>query len=380
MALIGKAVSLLCGSQHADKTDMTVDDERVNCKTTAVLKRMLAPSPSKSPNTVAEIFRPLSSENAGPTYHCRALSRAFLELCGKHLVRMGVHGRDLRLVNNACFDPYNVIGTACAFVDLVFSRCSQKQRDTYFETMAGKFCITSVFTLVLKFCRSDPFVALCNDYGCRVCMSTLIYKMLFGELPSMHGKRPSKDSLWETEAFLLEKLGGRLFFLFQSCVASKVEEALDLALQNASDNNDKNERDVILKCRNLGVVYANSLHCVDEISEPVLVATLHAGAQNMFLARVVLLMATQSLVASGLQLPASLQMFHTSYDFATLVLSMRLLNYCRVHADCVPLLLESRRDMLCGVLFEEATAAKAIEMLVVRAQAIARSSSMSTEN
>lgn len=366
MALIGKAVSLLCGPQ---RSGLTVECDHVNCETEVVLKRMLAPSPSKSPDTVTERFRPLSSVNSGPTYHCRAISRVFLDLCQKRLVRMGVHCHDLRLVDNPCFDPYNVVGTTCAFVDLVFSRCSEKQRDTYFDTMAGKFCLTSVFTLVLKFCRSDPFSTVINDYGGRACMSVLIYKMLFGQLQHMHGKRSSEDLLWETEAFLLEKLGGRLFSLFQSCVASKVEEAIELALENAGD---KNERDVVLKCRNLAVVYANSIHCVDEISEPVLVSALRTGVQNTFLARVVLLAATQSLVASGMQLPRSLEKLHASYDPTTLMLSMRLLNYCRVNADSVPLLLESRRDLFSGLLFQEPNAAKAIEMLVVRAQAVAR--------
>lgn len=325
----------------------------------------------ESPNTVLGCVKPPASASLTPVVHCRAITRVYLELCERRLVKMGVRCGDLRLVDFSCYDVYGVVALSCAFFDLVFSRCPLQQRNTYFDTLAGKLCITSLLTLSLKFCKCDPFVTIPSERGGYMSVTTILHKLMFGELQPMYGKQLAVDLLWETEASLLKRLGGSLYSLFFTCVSSRVEALLEDALERATG---KAERDAVLKCRNLATVYATSLHCVDELAEPVLAAALRTGSENVLLARVALLVATQSLVAADVALPTSLRPLNEHHDATEVMLALRLLNYCRKNTAHVPLVDTARRDICCGNLFSDATQSKALQTLIVKSATVAHSS------
>lgn len=331
--------------------------------------RARSPSPLKSPTTVMCQDHPPTHAHTSAHY-CRALTRVYLELCKHKVLDYDVDCYDLRLVNAPCFDAYAALATACAFVDVMLSSCCKQNRDAYFESMTGRFCITSVFMLTLKFCKSDSFARVVDGQGKRASVASMVFIMLFGKLDTFYNNRYTVDLLWETEAYLMERMGGRLFSFFRNCTASVAEGLLEAALETAEG---KAERDAVLKCRNVMVVYATSMYAVDRVTEPVLAAAVRSGvATTAFLANVAALIATASLVAAGIELPGSIKHLYETTDSTSLMFAMWLLNHCRVNAREFPLVIASRRDLLCGPLFAERVQTTATQTLLVRSQALTR--------
>lgn len=367
--MIERAMSVLCGTRRPDSDVSSMRSVRIISDKDVVLKRMLAPSPAKSPSTVMEEHTQTIPTPKPCVFHCRALARVYLELCKTNVLNCSINDHTLRIVGPYYFDPFGVVALTCAFVNLVFSRCSEEQRESYFDNTAGKCCLTSVFTLAAKFCSSESMNAVFDEHGMRRSIATFVYELLFGQFETMYGRRKAVDMLWQTEAYLLQRLGGRLFDLSQTSITSVADGLLADAIENTRD---LFERSVLLKCRNLIAVYATSMYMIDQDSEPAIASVVKGASSNVLLAAVAAICSTASLVAGGIDIPKSVQHLNASTDPLTLTFAMRTLNYFRTKTEFVPLVAAARRDIISGDLFSEVTQTKAVELLVVRAQALAR--------
>ena len=322
--------------------------------------------PLKSPDTV--VSGAGSSTEGVPKHRVscfvRAIVRTYLALVENKCLDMGVHVRDLRTVDEPVFDPYNALALACSMCSFLLNSCGTKYKENYFETNGGKLCLCSVITLSLKFCKGSCFYFMPAHIGSGFhSAAAMVFFFMFGNCQQNHGAKKSlSHMLYETECYLLSKMGGRFFQLYRCCISARAEDLIEDALQAASNSA---EREVVLKCRNLLAVYCISIQCLEHF-EALLSMALREESYAQFVVDVVLLVATQSL-QSGL--PGSLAKFDKVYqrsnDVATITAS-RLLLCCCENVEHVPLIKEARRSVVCGDLFSEATQRHAAEVLISR--------------
>ncbi|MDA9633346.1 hypothetical protein N9S81_00240, partial [bacterium] len=281
---------------------------------------------------------------------------------------MNINVDSLRVVDAPCFDPYNVLSTSCAFLESVFAYCSAHTSNPDFQSTAGRFCITSILTLSLKFCKGDSFATIVDEHGGLASMAVIIYRLLFGKFEVVYGKRHLVSILLETELHLLNRLGGNLFAVFHTSIAARAEAAIEEALSLATD---KTQRNVVLKCRNVAVVYSITMHCVSGSSEVALCTAVRSGKHSAdLLARASLLVATNSLFLAGAALPHSLQTFLESQNPSVMMMAIRLLNFCRVNKNFIPLITSARRDVWCGKFLDENIQLNLLHKLIIRARAL----------
>jgi len=310
------------------------------------LKRMLAPSPSRSPRTVM----PLASGHSRIII-IRALTRLYIELSKGSVLNWSIGLGGLRIIDKSYFDPYNALALVFAFLDVIYRGCSAKYRAGYFKTLPGKFCIVSVFTLAVKFCKSDALRSTWSFNGANdgVRTTELIYNFMFGQHQHQLGlQKGITELLFETEAYLLSRMGGRLYALSYAHASFKIEEALEIALSTARDQ----ERKTILVARAIAVVYTLSVQCADNID----------GGTADTQAQVALLIACQSMISCGVTLPERLE----QWTFATYTVTsaaVRLLRHCLEFPESVQLIQESVRDVECGRFFEAAIQQKTMKRI-----------------
>ena len=315
------------------------------------LARMLAPSPARSPRTVM----PLAPEDY-QVFVIRALTKMYVELSKGSVLNWHIGLGSLRIVDKAYFDPYNALALTFAFLDVLFRGCSTKYRAGYFKTLPGKFCIVSIFTLAVKFCKGDALRSVWNYNGVNGSME-LIYNCMFGHYQPQHGLQKSlRDLLFETEVYVLSRMGGRLYALSYTHASFRIEEAIELALSTAYDQ----ERKALLVARSIAVVYALSMHCVDNLACDS--AETDGLKQADTQTHVSLVIACQSLLSCGVVLPDTLEPWVSSTPVVQLA-AVRLLKYCLARPESVLLIQESVRDVECGRFFETATQQRAIERI-----------------
>ena len=316
------------------------------------LARMLAPSPARSPRTVV----PVAPEDF-QVFVMRALTKMYIELSKRCSVLNWHIGLDsLRIVDKAYFDPYNALALTFTFIDVLFRGCSAKYRAGYFKTLPGKFCIVSIFTLAVKFCKGDAIRPVWDCNGVNGSME-LIYNCVFGHYQPQHGLQKSlKNLLFETEVYLLSRMGGRLYTLSYTHASFKIEEALEISLSTARDQ----ERKVLLFARSVAVVYALSMHCVEDLSGD---STETDGLKQADTqTQVSLFIACQSLLSCGVVLPDALELWMSPIPAVKLA-AVRLLKYCLARPESVLLIQESARDLVCGRFFDIVTQQRAIERI-----------------
>lgn len=320
--------------------------------------RRLLPSLSKSPKTVMATSQSCEIQVS----LARAITHTYLALCERGFLNWTVGLKNCRLVDRHFFDPYNALALACAFVDLIVHSCSEQYKDTYFKTNAGKFCIVSIFTLCVKFAKGNAMRYGGDGYSCRHTTS-VVYNFMFGSYRALAGvQRTLPELLFETEVYLLTNMGGRLHSLSNSCTSSKIEEKLGSAIEKALDG----ERTVLLMARNIAVVYALSMHCIDPSSDASLAIAHNAGIHTDILGDVALLVATQSLDAGQIGMPQCLLPFLKEERQLILTMAVQVLTYCRDNPSCVPLIQQAKRDVHCGALFEAGVQLKAATELTTK--------------
>jgi hypothetical protein len=313
------------------------------------LARMLAPSPARSPHTVV----PVAPEDFQVCV-MRALTKMYVELSKGYVLNWNIGLGSLRIVDKAYFDPYNALALTFEFLDVLFQGCSAKYKAGYFKTLPGKFCIVSIFTLAVKFCKSDALRPAWDRNGVNGSME-LIYNCMFGHYQPQYGLQTSlRDLLFEAEVYVLSKMGGRLYALSYTHASFKIEKALEISLSTARDQ----ERKVLLFARSVAVVYALSMHCVDDRAGD---STETDGLKQVDTqTQVALFIACQSLLSCGVVLPDTLEPWVSSTPVVQLA-AVRLLKYCLARPESVLLVQESVRDLECGRFFDVVTQQRVIE-------------------
>lgn len=355
--------NFLCGGERRNSnSDMSL--EALVSPGRRVLQRML--KPAKSPTTVLTA----SHECELQVFLARAITRTYLALSERDFLNWHIGLANCRAADRYWWDPYNALALACAFVDLIVHSCSEQCKANYFHTNAGKFVVVALFVLSVKFSKSDAF-RLGGD-GCN-CLTTtrVVYSFMFGGYRATNGvKKSFSDLVFETEGSLMAHMGGRLYSLSQSCTSTRVEYHLEEAILASSG---REEHTLLLTARNVAVVYALSMHCIDFSSEAPSIAAAKAGMPPDALSRVALLIATQLMVlmvasprggAEGL--PQSLLPFFQEDSHVVLTVAVSVLKYCCVQRENVPLCGEAKRDVHLGIFFEPAAQLKAAACLMNR--------------